>query len=402
LASAVDRLIAAGLLFPQGIPPHASYLFKHALVQDAAYGTLLRERRRALHARIVETLESRFTDIAESQPELLARHCTEAGLIENAVRLWGKAGQRSLERSALAEAVEQFRRPLAQIAIAPSTPALRRQEINMQAALITPLIHIKGYASPETRATAERARLLIEQAEAVGEELEDPLLSFSVLNAFIGINLVAFNGNAALTLAAQSLTLAKKKGMTAHLLLAHRVMGICLLLTGNIANGRWHLEQTIAIYNSAEHGRLATRFSEDPAVTVFCYRSLADWLLGYPDTALADADQALASARQIGQAATLMVALSALLSIAFCGNFEAAIANADELTTLADEKDTAFWRARGLLLRGWLFGLTGKATEAVQMITSGLSAYRSTGATILVPLYLSDLGRAYGEPRPIR
>ena len=115
LASALDRLIAAGLLFRQGVPPHAIYLFKHALVQDAAYSTLLREPRRALHARIAETLESQFTEIAENQPELLARHCTEAGLIEKAAILWGKAGQRSLERSALVEAMEQLTRALAQI-----------------------------------------------------------------------------------------------------------------------------------------------------------------------------------------------------------------------------------------------------------------------------------------------
>ena len=108
LASALDRLIAAGLLFRQGAPPHASYLFKHALVQDAAYGTLLREPRRALHARIAETLESQFAEIAESQPELLARHCAEAGLIEKAADLWAKAGQRSLARSALVEAAEQL------------------------------------------------------------------------------------------------------------------------------------------------------------------------------------------------------------------------------------------------------------------------------------------------------
>ena len=118
---------AAGLLFRQGVPPHATYLFKHALVQDAAYGTLLREPRRALHARIAETLESQFAEIAENQPELLARHCTEAGLIEKAAGLWGKAGQRSLERSALVEAAEQLTRALDQIATLPATPALRRE-----------------------------------------------------------------------------------------------------------------------------------------------------------------------------------------------------------------------------------------------------------------------------------
>jgi predicted ATPase len=161
LGSALDRLVSAGLLFRQGVPPHATYLFKHALVQDAAYSTLLREPRRALHARIAETLEIQFAEIAENQPELLARHCTEAGLIEKAAGLWGKAGQRSLERSALVEAIEQITRALDQIATLPATPALRREEINLQVALITPLIHVKGSAAPETKAAVERAHRLI-------------------------------------------------------------------------------------------------------------------------------------------------------------------------------------------------------------------------------------------------
>jgi predicted ATPase len=152
LGSALDRLIRAGLLFRQGVPPHASYLFKHALVQDAAYGTLLREPRRALHARIFETLESRFPEVAESQPELLARHCAEAGLIEKAAGLWGKAGLRSLGRSALVEAAEQMALALAEIATLPTTPALRREEIKLQVEVINPLIHVKGYAAPETKA----------------------------------------------------------------------------------------------------------------------------------------------------------------------------------------------------------------------------------------------------------
>src|SRR6202042_834307 len=122
LEPALDRLVAAGLLLRQGAPPHATYLFKHALVQDAAYGTLLRGPRHALHARISETFESQFAEIAESQPELLARPCAEAGLIEKAESLWGAAGQRSLARSALVEAAEQLRRALGQIASQPGTP----------------------------------------------------------------------------------------------------------------------------------------------------------------------------------------------------------------------------------------------------------------------------------------
>ena len=151
LVASLDRLITAGLLFQQGVAPQATYLFKHALVQDAAYGTLLREPRRVLHTRIAETLESQFTDIAESQPEFLARHCTEAGQIEKAAGLWGKAGQRSLERSALVEAAAQLTRALDQTATLPATPSLRREQIKLQIGLSNALMHVKGYAAPETK-----------------------------------------------------------------------------------------------------------------------------------------------------------------------------------------------------------------------------------------------------------
>ena len=139
LQSALDRLMAAGLLFQQGAPPHATYLFKHALVRDAAYGTLLREPRHALHASIAETLENQFTEIAQSQPELLAHHFTQAGMTEAAIEWWRTAGQRSLARSALLEGVEQLKRALAQIATLPATPALRREEIKLQVAFANAL-----------------------------------------------------------------------------------------------------------------------------------------------------------------------------------------------------------------------------------------------------------------------
>ena len=311
LQSALDRLIAAGLLFSQGVPPYATYLFKHALVQDAAYGTLLREQRRALHARIAETLEGQFAEIAESQPELLARHCTEAGLIEKAAGLWGKAGQRSLERSALVEAVAQLTRALDQIATLPATPALRRQQIKLQVALITPVIHVKGYAAPETKAAVERARALIEQAEALGEPAEDHCCCSRCSMVAGSANFVAFNGDVMRELAAQFLALAEKQGTTAPLLIgtsrdryfpaAYRQT---LRKVGNISTA------ANALYDPAEHRPLATRFGVDARVSILSYRSWALWLLGYPDAALGDADQALRDAREIGHAATLMFALA--------------------------------------------------------------------------------------------
>jgi len=215
----LDRLIQTGLLFRQGVPPHVTYLFKHALVQDAAYGTLLREPRRALHARIAETLENHFPEIAEGRPELLARHCTEAGLIEKAAGLWGKAGQRSLARSALVEAVEQLTRALDQIAALPKTTALRREQIKLQVSLITHLIHVKGYAALETKAAEEQAPLLIEQAEALGEPAQDPLLLFSVLYGLWVANVFAFNGDVIHEIAGRFLALAEQQGATAPLMI---------------------------------------------------------------------------------------------------------------------------------------------------------------------------------------
>jgi predicted ATPase len=152
LNSSLDRLVAAGLLFRQGVSPYASYLFKHALVQDAAYGTLLREPRRALHKRIAETVESAFPAIADSQPELLARHYSDAELIEKAAWFWGKAGERSLARSAVVEASEQLKRALDQIATLPQTSVLRREQLKLQITLANALMQIKGYAAPEPKA----------------------------------------------------------------------------------------------------------------------------------------------------------------------------------------------------------------------------------------------------------
>ncbi len=209
--SALARLMEAGLLFREGVPPHATYLFKHALVQDAAYGTLLREPRRALHAHIAEVIENLFAEIAESQPEVLARHCTEAGQIEKAAKLWGRAGQRSLDRSALIEAREQLERALTQLASLPGTPALRREQISLQVALINPISNLMGWGAPETTTAIEQARQLIEKAETLGESPEDPLLLFTVLQGAWGASLAAFNGDVVQQLAAQILTLAEKQ-----------------------------------------------------------------------------------------------------------------------------------------------------------------------------------------------
>src|SRR6476660_2866256 len=350
LQTALDRLIGAGLLLRQGSAPYETYFFKHALVRDAAYSTLLREQRRALHGRIAETLESQFPEVSEKQPELLARHCTEAGQIEKAAALWGKAGLRSLGRSALVEAVEQITRALDQIAALPVTPALRREQFKLQVSLLSPLGHVKGFAAPETRAAVERARLLIEQAEALGEPPEDPLLLFSVLYGFWVANYVAFNGDVMRELATQFLSLAETQGALVPRMIGHRILGVALMYAGDIAESRLQFDQAIALYDPAQHRPLAARFGADVAVTVLTHRPLALWVLGDPEAALADVEHALDDAREIPHAATLMHALFVTAwTHSHCGNHLIAEAQLEELVALADESGSLFWAGWGMM-----------------------------------------------------
>jgi class 3 adenylate cyclase/predicted ATPase len=398
LESALDRLIEAGLLFRQGVPPHAAYLFKHTLVQDAAYGTLLREPRRALHARIAETLQGQFAEIVESKPELLARHCTEAGWVEKAASLWGKAGRQSLARSALVEAIAQFTRALDLIATLLATPALRREEISFQVALVNPLMQIRGYSAPETQAAVERARMLIERAETLGETPDDPLLLFLVLYGFWTAKYLAFEGDTCRDLAAQFLALAEKQGATVPLVIAHRIMGPCLTIRGDFEEAQGHYDRALSLYEPTEHRPLSMRFGQDASVVILTHRAWNFWLLGYPATALKDADEALKNARQIGHAVSSMFALFFVARVyALCGNYSAAAALTQELSVLANDKSALLWKAQQMLIEGWIFALTGSTPEAIQQITVGRAEYRSTGSTLNLPAHLSYLALAHAD-----
>jgi predicted ATPase len=359
---------------------------------------LLRETRRTLHARIAETIESEFAEIGETRPELLARHWTEAGMIEKAAGLWGKAGLRSLARSALVEAAEQLRRALDQIATLPGTPVLRAEQIKLQLALVNALMHVKGYAASEPKAAVEQARQFIERAEALGEAPEDPLLLFSVLYGVWAASYVAFNGDMTGELASQFMALAEKQGQIVPLMIGHRLMGNSLMLTGDILNGREHYNHAFALYDPAKHRPLATRFGQDVGVSIFVYRALAEWMLGYPETALVDADHALEDARQDGHAGTLMYAqFHTSLTNVLCAKYAAANAQSDEVVRLADEKGAALWKALATMQKGSVFAFSEKVSEGIQMITSGITAYLSTGSRVYLPIFWSHLSSAYAQ-----
>jgi predicted ATPase len=270
--------------------------------------------------------------------------------------------------------------------------------MELQVGLVNALMHFKGYAAPETKAAEEQARLMIEQAEALGESPKDPLLLFSILYGAWVKNYVAFNGDEIRNIAAQFVALAEKQRATVPLMVGHRLMGTSLLCTGNVTQGLVHLDRAMTLSNSAEDRPPPTRFGQDVRVSILLYRSLALWLLGYPEAALAATNDALEHARAIDHAATLMYALmhASLAHIHF-GLYAAANAEADEVIALADEKGALIWKSLGTVLRGSVSALTGKPSDAVQMISSGISTYRSTGATLWTPIWLLHLAKANAQ-----
>jgi predicted ATPase len=329
---------------------------------------------------------------------VVARHLTEAGLVEKAATLWAKAGRRALARSALKEAAEQLALAQSLLESLPSTEERRREQIKLQIELSNALIHTKGHASPETKASFEKARLLIANAEKQREPLDDPLLLFSVLYGFWVANRMAFKGETACELAQQFLDLAGDQSAAAPRMIGHMMLGISLVLVGNLSEGRTHLDQAIALYEPAQHRVLATRFGHDVRMTAFCWRAFALWLLGYPDASAADLQGALDDARDVEHAATSMFALSHVsLAHTFRRDFAAAEALANELVALGNEKGSLYWKSYGRMLQGWLFVHAGRASDAIDIGTAATAAIRSTGATAYAPWYLSYLASAYAK-----
>ena len=270
--------------------------------------------------------------------------------------------------------------------------------IKLQVALITPLLHLRGYASPETKAAVERAHHLIEQSKALGEPPEDPYLLFIVLYGSWVAHLVAFDGDVVHELSVQFLALAEKQGATGPRMIGHRLKALSLLHTGEIAEARAHLDRAIALYDPAEHRHLATRFGQEVGAAILAWRSLDLLLLGYSDAALADTKQALETARESAHAATLMYVLNfSIFQQVHCGHFAAANAFVDEFKVLKDQIGGVFWGGWGLALRGCVLTLTGEAEEAAKNIGSGIAAIRSTGNTMWTPLFLSYLAWANGK-----
>jgi class 3 adenylate cyclase/predicted ATPase len=398
LGPALDRLVQTGLVFRRGASPDAIYLFRHALVQDTAYGTLLREPRRVLHARIAEAIECQFPDLARSQPELLARHCAEAGQAERAAWLWGAAGRRSLARSALVEAVGHLKRALALIELLPGSAELRREETNLQIALMTALYSVKGYAATETKEALERMRALLVRAETLGEPLDNPLAFFAHLDGLWTLNYVAFDGDALIELANQYLLLAEEQNNVEVTLAANFNMASTLSSTGSLERARVHFDRAVALFPAVQPSTLVAFIGWDYRFVGLADRAVCLWLLGYPDAALKDCEQALLGARESGNFASFAHTVPAAAFVQLgCGRYDVTIALADELEGLSRERDLTLFASSGKLIQGSVAARTGSALIAAESITTAEAVLLNAGTTVWTPETKTSLAIAHAR-----
>jgi hypothetical protein len=287
LQEALRRLVEAGLVFQRGVPPLAEYLFKHALVQDTAYSTLLRGPRQALHRRIVEALQQRFPDLVETRPEILAHHYGEAAMADKAITYWHLAGKSSVAKSAVTEAVAQLRRGLSLLDGLPETRERKQLELDIQVTLAAALMAGKGYANPEVVAALERANRLVTEIAAVGTPVH-----FSVLYGLWISNFADGAMAAALEHATNFLSSAQSQPSSGPLVMGHRALAQTLMCSGDYPAALAHLETAASLYRPDEHRDDTFRYGEDIGVNAFVHLSWALWHRGYPDQSARAADRA--------------------------------------------------------------------------------------------------------------
>lgn len=395
LAEALRRLMAAGLIFRRASSLQPTYTFKHALVRDTAYQSLLRDRRRQLHARTARALERCFPLMVEAEPEVLARHWAEAGEVARSVVYHLKAGERALGRSATAEALAQLTAGLEALASLPDGLERRRRELDLRIALGSALCAAKGQGSPETARAYARARELCNE---LGEERR-------LVPVLLGL-WVSHNARdelaAARAAAAQLLELAEQKRDGAAAILGHRALGATLFQLGEFAAARTYLEQLLAAPYDATSSRSLVFLPYHPRVSGRAWLALTLAVLGYPDQALGQSDQALAEAGQLRHHNTTALVLCLRCSLAqFLRDRQAVAAHVGTLLALAAEQGFAYWMAIGLLFQGWAQAETGELAAGIAGMRRGLAACEATGAQAYAPYnlaLLADACRRAGDP----
>ena len=387
----LHQLVEAEFLYQRGVPPQATYTFKHALIQDVAYQSLLKSTRQHYHQRIAQVLEARFADLCETQPELLAQHYTEAGLLAQALPYWQRAGQRAIERSACVEAVGHLSKGLDVLATLADTPARTQHELELQTMLGPALLHTKGYAAPEVAAVYTRARELCQQ---VGET---PQL-FPVLWGLWYFYTIRADFQTARELEAQYLTLARRVHDPALLLQAHFMRATTALHLGELVQARASTERVMTLYNPQQHRAHLLLYGEETGIIAHAYIGRSLWLLGYPDQAVRLSQEGVRLAQELQHPPSLAFALTWAATVRqYCREAHTTHEQAEALIALSTEQGLAIWAAYGMVLHGWASAQQGQWDEGIAQMRRGAAAWRATGAEVDVPYFLVLLAEAYGH-----
>src|SRR5262249_2270976 len=392
LQQGLKQLVEAELVYQRGLVLQAHYLFKHALIQDMAYQSLLKSKRQQLHQQIAQVLEERFTETVETQPELVAHHYTEAGLAEQAIPYWQQAGQRAMERSANVEAIAHVTKGLDLLKTLPDSPEPTKQELTLQIALGPALIATKGFAAPEVGQVYARAQELCKQID------ETPQL----FPALFGVWLFRWGrGELQPTreLGERLLRLARSGQDPALLLEAHHALWPTLVYLGELTSGCAHWEQGIALHDPQHHRPLASLYGgHDPGVCCRNFAAVALWLMGHPDQALKKSHEALTLAQELAHPYSLALALEFAAKLRQLRREEqVAQERAAAVIVLSREQGFALTLAWGTILQGWVLVQQGRGEEGIAQIRQRLSALRAIGTEITRPYHLALLAEAYGK-----
>lgn len=388
LDEALHQLLAAELVFRRGVSPQVTYSFKHALVRDAAYASLLKNRRRQLHARIAEALEESFAPVAEAEPDVLANHWAEAGQADKAAIYRLKAGQRALAHSATAEAVAQLMLGQELLETLPEGDGRNHAELDLQITLGAALTAAKGYAAPQTTRAYARAR------ELCGKLGEERRLVPALLGLWGSYN-ARDELDAARRVAEQLLRLAEQKDDPIASILGHRSLGATLFGLGEFSAAKEHLEQMLAL-ESPEARLSFAHLPYDPCISGRAWLALTLAVLGYPDQAFAHSNEALKDAERLKHHNTSSIVLGLRCSLGqFLRDHCDLTTHAEALRELAVEQNFAYWAGLGTYFQGWALAAAGDVAAGIAEMRRGLAACQTTGAQAYVPYNLALLADMY-------
>jgi predicted ATPase len=372
------------LIFVRGEPPDSTYIFKHALVQDAAYATMVRSKCQQLHSQIADALTQGFPETVETQPELMAHHLAQAGLTERAIDYFRKAARRAIERSANAEAIGHLTRALGMLESLPENPERVRLVLEFEVMLGQAMIADRGYAAPETRKVLLRAK-------ARFEDLTDPSQKFAVLYGIWAGHYVGGEVSKQTDAAMEFLAAAERHNDRAALCIAHRMLGTTCVTKGEFATGLRHLEQARALYDSAHHSRYRYQYGQDIGVTALCYLSWALWHLGYVDRASEVATEAMKLAEQLSHPHTLVYTICHVRAFIdlFSRRREDARSHAAMVVSLSTENGFSHWLNCGRILEGWAEICRGEVDGGIELLRAGIAAWHKRGARLWLPFFLT-------------